>query len=96
MHLRSVGAVTGYHIHASDGEIGHVEDFLDGAIGFGEHPAVVGESFGERTAPLRVGRDLLCGGQALRVLLETLDAEKFGTNWGFRRPRAGLPEYAKA
>ncbi len=27
-HLRSVDAVTGYHIHASDGEIGHVEDFL--------------------------------------------------------------------
>jgi hypothetical protein len=28
VHLRSVAAVTGYHIHASDGEIGHVEDFL--------------------------------------------------------------------
>jgi hypothetical protein len=27
-HLRSVEAVTGYHFHASDGEIGHVEDFL--------------------------------------------------------------------
>ena len=27
-HLRSAEAVTGYHIHASDGEIGHVEDFL--------------------------------------------------------------------
>jgi hypothetical protein len=27
-HLRSVAAVTGYDIHASDGEIGHVEDFL--------------------------------------------------------------------
>jgi hypothetical protein len=27
-HLRSVAVVTGYHIHASDGEIGHVEDFL--------------------------------------------------------------------
>jgi hypothetical protein len=27
-HLRSIGEVTGYHIHASDGEIGHVEDFL--------------------------------------------------------------------
>jgi len=27
-HLRSVKAVTGYHIDASDGEIGHVEDFL--------------------------------------------------------------------
>jgi hypothetical protein len=28
IHLRSVKAVTGYHIHASDGEIGHAEDFL--------------------------------------------------------------------
>ncbi len=28
VHLRSVVAVTGYHIHASDGEIGHVETFL--------------------------------------------------------------------
>lgn len=27
-HLRSIEVVTGYHIHASDGEIGHVEDFL--------------------------------------------------------------------
>jgi len=27
-HLRSVKVVTGYHIHAQDGEIGHVEDFL--------------------------------------------------------------------
>jgi hypothetical protein len=27
-HLRSTDEVTGYHIEASDGEIGHVEDFL--------------------------------------------------------------------
>jgi hypothetical protein len=27
-HLRSIAAITGCHIHASDGEIGHVEDFL--------------------------------------------------------------------
>ncbi len=27
-HLRSSSAVTGYHIHAQDGEIGHVEDFI--------------------------------------------------------------------
>jgi len=27
-HLRSIAAVTGYHIDATDGEIGHVEDFL--------------------------------------------------------------------
>jgi hypothetical protein len=28
LHVRSIEAVTGYRIHASDGEIGHVEDFL--------------------------------------------------------------------
>ncbi len=28
MHLRSIAAVRGYHIHATDGEIGHVENFL--------------------------------------------------------------------
>lgn len=27
-HLRSTGEVTGYHIRARDGEIGHVEDFV--------------------------------------------------------------------
>jgi hypothetical protein len=27
-HLRSARAVTGYHIHAMDGEIGHLLDFL--------------------------------------------------------------------
>ena len=27
-HLRSTHDVTGYHIHAADGEIGHVEDFI--------------------------------------------------------------------
>jgi hypothetical protein len=27
-HLRSIGEVVGYHIHADYGEIGHVEDFL--------------------------------------------------------------------
>ena len=27
-HLRSLGEVTGYHIRALDGDIGHLEDFL--------------------------------------------------------------------
>jgi sporulation protein YlmC with PRC-barrel domain len=27
-HLRSTRQVTGYHLHATDGEIGHVEDFI--------------------------------------------------------------------
>ena len=28
IHLRSTAIVTGYHIHATDGEIGHVNDFI--------------------------------------------------------------------
>lgn len=28
IHLRSTERVTGYHIHATDGEIGHVNDFI--------------------------------------------------------------------
>jgi hypothetical protein len=28
LHLRSAAHVTGYHIEATDGEIGHVEDFI--------------------------------------------------------------------
>jgi uncharacterized protein YrrD len=28
LHLRSTRKVTGYHIHATDGEFGHVEDFI--------------------------------------------------------------------
>ena len=27
-HLRSTNKVTGYHIHANDGEIGHIQDFI--------------------------------------------------------------------
>lgn len=40
-HLRSVEAVTGYHIHASDGEIGHVEDFLVEDADWGIHYLVI-------------------------------------------------------
>ncbi len=28
LHLRSTNALTGYHIHATDGDIGHVNDFI--------------------------------------------------------------------
>ena len=28
LHLRSTRQVTGYHVHATDGEIGHVKDFI--------------------------------------------------------------------
>lgn len=40
-HLRSTQAVTGYHIHASDGEIGHVEDFLLEEVDWSIHYLVV-------------------------------------------------------
>ena len=34
-HLRSIAAVTGYHIHASDGHIGHIENFLIDDVSWG-------------------------------------------------------------
>ena len=34
-HLQSIDAVCGYHIHATDGEIGHVADFLLDDAGWG-------------------------------------------------------------
>lgn len=40
-HLRSVAAVTGYHVHAIDGRIGHVEDFLVDDAGWGIRYVVV-------------------------------------------------------
>jgi len=42
VHLRSIRAVTGYHICASDGEIGHVEDFLVEDADWSIHYLVVG------------------------------------------------------
>ena len=40
-HLRSIEAVTGYNIHATDGEIGHVEDFLVEEVDWSIHYLVV-------------------------------------------------------
>ena len=40
-HLRSIAAIIGYHIHASDGEIGHVEDFLIEDADWSIHDLVV-------------------------------------------------------
>ena len=40
-HLRSIEAVTGYNIHATDGEIGHVEDFLIEEVDWSIHYLVV-------------------------------------------------------
>ena len=41
LHLRSVKEVTGYHIRASDGEIGHVADVLVEDADWGIHYLVV-------------------------------------------------------
>jgi hypothetical protein len=40
-HLRSVAAVTGYHVHATDGEVGHVKDFLLEDVDWSIHYVVV-------------------------------------------------------
>ncbi len=40
-HLRSIAVVTGYHIHATDGEIGHVEDLLLNDVGWSIRYVVV-------------------------------------------------------
>ena len=40
-HLRSIEAVTGYHIHATDGAIGHIEDFLLGDTDWSIHYLIV-------------------------------------------------------
>jgi hypothetical protein len=40
-HLRSIDAVTGYHMHCRDGAIGHVEDFLVGDADWSIHYLVV-------------------------------------------------------
>ena len=41
-HLRSVAAVGGFHIHATDGEIGHVEDMLVEEADWSIHFLLVG------------------------------------------------------
>ena len=43
-HLRSIAEVTGYHVHAADGNIGHVEDFLVATATWGIHYLVVNTS----------------------------------------------------
>lgn len=43
-HLRSIAEVTGYHVHATDGSIGHVEDFLVDSSSWGVRYLVVDTS----------------------------------------------------
>ena len=40
-HLRSTAEVTGYRIHATDGSVGHIENFLVDNVGWGIHHLVV-------------------------------------------------------
>ena len=52
LHLRSIQAVTGYHINASDGEIGHLETMLlddaDWKMCIRDSPVTVSRSAGSR------------------------------------------------
>lgn len=59
-HLRSVEAVTGYHIHATDGDIGHVDDFLVDDADWSIHFLVVD------TRNWWPGRDVLISPRAVR------------------------------
>ncbi len=43
-HLRSITEVTGYHVHATDGNIGHVQDFLVESESWGVRYLVIGTS----------------------------------------------------
>jgi uncharacterized protein YrrD len=43
-HLRSIAEVTGYHVYASDGTIGHIEDFLVESEAWGVRYLVVDTS----------------------------------------------------
>ena len=43
-HLRSVKEVKGYHIHATDGDIGHVQDLLIDSTGWGLRYLIVATS----------------------------------------------------
>ena len=43
-HLRSIAEVTGYHVHATDGSIGHVENFLVDSESWGIRYLIVNTS----------------------------------------------------
>ena len=70
-HLRSVAAVTGYHVHATDGEIGHVENLLIDSDGWDIRYFIVDTSnwwFGRHVlvAPLAV-RHISWGSHEIEV-----------------------------
>lgn len=59
-HLRSIAEVTGYHVHATDGTIGHVENFLVEGAGWGVRYLVID------TANWWVGQHVLISPYAVR------------------------------
>ena len=59
-HLRSITEVTGYHVHAADGTIGHVEDFLIATATWGIHYLVV------NTSNWWIGQHVLISPQVVR------------------------------
>lgn len=61
-HLRSIEAITGYHIHASDGEIGHVDDFLVEDADWSIHYLVVD------TKNWRPGKKVLVSPRSIREI----------------------------
>jgi hypothetical protein len=72
-HLHSVKDVTGYHIHARDGEIGHIDDFLINRTDWGVDAILVDTSnwIGGRwvaIAPSSIGR-IDWAGRHIRVNL---------------------------
>lgn len=57
------------------------------AMAFGKYSGVVIEPFDNRKVSLQVGCNMLCGGQALRMLFKTFYAENFSPNrWLWRLP----------
>ena len=61
-HLRSLSEVKGYHILASDGEIGHVENFLIDDVSWGIHYLIVD------TSNWWVGQHVLVSPYAVRTI----------------------------
>jgi hypothetical protein len=61
-HLRSVETVTGYHMHASDGEIGHVADFLLDDVDWSVHYFIVD------TKNWRLGKKVLISPRSVREI----------------------------
>jgi len=83
-HLRSMAAVTGYRVHTTDGEIGHVEDFMIDGVSWDVRYLIID------TRNWWVGQHVLMAPQAVRdidwsdrhIQLDTTrDQVKAGPPW---------------